>query len=137
MTRVGRNDNPSFEKAAMNNVLRLAIVDPNDTSRDAVKTMLLGMDMVWLEAECSRYEFFSDVIAQTHPDIALVAIDANVDRGLELVGRLTAESPECNIFVVGSATDGNVILRTMRAGAKEFLARPLKIEDLFEALNRL
>jgi pilus assembly protein CpaE len=121
----------------MNNVLRLAIVDPNDASRDAVKTMLLGMDMVWLEAECSRYEFFSDVIAQTHPDIALVAIDSNVDRGLDLVTRLNAESPECSIFVVGGTSDGNVILRAMRAGAKEFLTRPLKIEDLLEALHRL
>jgi pilus assembly protein CpaE len=133
----GRNGIPSHEKAAMNNVLRLAIVDPNDASRDSVKTMLLGMDMVWLEAECSRYEFFSDVIAQTHPDIALIAIDANVDRALELVGRLAGESPECNIFVIGSATDGNVVLRAMRAGAKEFLTRPLRIEDLIEALNRL
>ena len=94
----------------MNNVLRLAIVDPNDASRDAVKTMLLGMDMVWLEAECSRYEFFSDVIAQTHPDIALVAIDSNVDRGLDLVTRLNAESPECSIFVVGG-DDGLALAR--------------------------
>ncbi len=121
----------------MNNVLRLAIVDPNDASRDSVKTMLLGMDMVWLEAECSRYEFFGDVIAQTHPDIALIAIDANVDRALDLVTRLNTDSPECNIFVVSSATDGNIVLRAMRAGAKEFLARPLRIEDLIEALNRL
>ena len=41
----------------MSNVLRLAIVDPNDSTRDALKAMLLGMEMIWLEAECSRYEF--------------------------------------------------------------------------------
>ena len=63
----------------MSNVLRLAIVDPDDTQREALKSMLLGMDMIWLEAECSRYEFFSDVVAQTDPDIGLVAIDADVD----------------------------------------------------------
>jgi pilus assembly protein CpaE len=122
---------------SMNNVLRLAIVDPNDASRDAVKTMLLGMDMIWLEAECSRYEFFSDVVAQTHPEIALVAIDSNHERGLELVARLNSESPDCNIFVVSNSNDGSVILRAMRAGAKEFLTQPLRIEDLLEALNRL
>ena len=60
----------------MSNVLRLAIVDPSDTSRDALKATLLGMDLVWLEAECSRYEFFADVVAQTHPDIGIVALDA-------------------------------------------------------------
>ena len=60
----------------MSNVLRLAIVDPNDSTRDALKNLLLGMDMVWLEAECSRYEFFADVVGQTNPDIGLVVMDA-------------------------------------------------------------
>ena len=31
----------------MSNVLRLAIVDPNDGSRESLKSMLLGMDTVW------------------------------------------------------------------------------------------
>ena len=43
----------------MSNVLRLAIVDPNDSQRESLKSMLLGMEMIWLEAECSRYEFFA------------------------------------------------------------------------------
>ena len=72
----------------MTNVLRLAIVDPNDTARESLKSMLLGMDMVWLEAECSRYEFFADVVAQTHPDIGVVALDDDPDKGPE-AGRAT------------------------------------------------
>ena len=46
----------------MNNVLRIAIVDPDDVSRESLKNLILGMNTIWLEAECSRYEFFSDVI---------------------------------------------------------------------------
>ena len=61
----------------MKNVVRLAIVDPNDASRSMLKNLLLGIDMVWLEAECSRYEFFIDVASQTQPDIALVSLDAD------------------------------------------------------------
>src|SRR5664279_2515651 len=76
----------------MTNVLRLAIVDPNDSARDALKKMLLGLDMVWLEAECSRYEFFADVVAQTNPDIGMIAIDADPQKALDLVARLAAAS---------------------------------------------
>ena len=54
----------------MSNVLRLAIVDPDDSKRELLKNMLLGMDMIWLEAECSRYEFFADVVAQPIPTSA-------------------------------------------------------------------
>ena len=121
----------------MNNVLRLAIVDPSDSSRNALKTMLLGMDMVWLEAECSRYEFFSDVVGQTKPDIGVVALDHAPEKALELVAKLNEASPECNVLVVSSSTDGSLILRAMRAGAKEFLPQPVRIEDLLGALSRL
>jgi len=122
---------------AMSNVLRLALVDPHDNSREALKTMLLGMDIVWLEAECSRYEFFSDVVAQTHPDIGLVAIDANPEKGLDLVASLSESSPECAVLVASSSTDGSLILQAMRAGAKEFLTLPVRIEDLLSALGRI
>ena len=49
----------------MKSVIRLAIVDPNDGSRNTLKNLLRGIDIVWLEAECSSYEFFSDVVMQT------------------------------------------------------------------------
>lgn len=121
----------------MKNVLRLAIVDPNDVNRDVLKTMLLGLNMIWLEAECSRYEFFADVVAQTHPDISLVALDEDQDKAIKLVGRIRETTPQCHIFVVSSSSDGNLILRTMRAGAVEFLTQPLEIEELLQALERV
>jgi pilus assembly protein CpaE len=121
----------------MSNVLRLAIVDPNDSTRESLKAMLLGMDMIWLEAECSRYEFFADVVAQTSPEIGLVAIDKDPAKGLELVARLVQASPECAVLVVSSSNDGQLILQAMRAGAKEFLTQPVRIEDLLGALGRI
>jgi pilus assembly protein CpaE len=121
----------------MPNVLRIAVVDPKDASRDALKSMLLGLDTVWLEAECSRYEFFADVVGQTNPDVGFVALDSNPDKALDLVASLAKTSPNCAILVTSSSTDGNLILRTMRAGAKEFLTQPLKPEDLTGALQRV
>jgi len=121
----------------MTNVLRLAIVDPDDSKRESLKSMLLGMDMLWLEAECSRYEFFSDVVAQTNPDIGLVALDTDADRALELVTRLSDSSPNCAVLVTSSSHDGHLILRAMRAGAKEFLTQPIRIDDLLAALGRI
>ena len=120
----------------MSNVLRLAIVDPDDSKREMLKNMLLGMDMIWLEAECSRYEFFADVV-QTNPDIGLIALDSDSTKALGLVARLNEASPNCAVLVVSSSNDGQLILRAMRAGAKEFLTQPVRIEDLLGALGRI
>jgi pilus assembly protein CpaE len=121
----------------MGHVLRIAICDPKDASRDALKSSLLGLDHVWLEAECSRYEFFPDVVGQTHPDIAFIALDSNPDKALDLVAELSKTAHDCATLVTSASTDGNLILRTMRAGAKEFLTTPLKSEDVAAALQRV
>lgn len=121
----------------MADVLRVAIADPADSSRESLKAMLLGLDRVWLEAECSRYEFFADVVAQTKPDIGLVSLDHDADKAIALVKKLAEKAPDVSVAAVSSSSDGSLILRAMRAGAKEFLTAPLSVEDLVAALERI
>ena len=121
----------------MKSVLRLATVDPDERSRNSLKTMLLGVDTVWLEAECSRYEFFMDVVRQTQPDIALVNIDSNHARAIQLVGEVSRSVTNCAVLVVSSSTEGSLILQAMRNGAREFLNMPLLLDDFIAALDRI
>jgi pilus assembly protein CpaE len=121
----------------MANVLRIAVVDPKDSSRDALKSMLLGLDTAWLEAECSRYEFFGDVVGQTNPDVGFIALDSDPEKALDLIESLAKSAPKCDLLVTSTSNDGNLILRSMRAGAKEFLTQPLQTEDLAAALQRV
>ena len=121
----------------MKSVLRLATVDPDERSRNSLKTMLLGVDTVWLEAECSRYEFFMDVVRQTQPDIALVNIDTNHARAIQLVGEVSRAVTNCAVLVVSSSTEGSLILQAMRNGAREFLNMPLLLDDFIAALDRI
>jgi len=121
----------------MQRVVRLSIVDPRDSSRTIMKNQLLGLEMMWLEAECSRYDSFYDVISQTQPDIGLVALDSDPEKALALVAKISQEYPACDLLVVSSSTEGSLILQAIRSGAKEFLNYPLKIEDFLAALDRI
>ncbi len=121
----------------MKDVQRIAIVDPSDSTRETLRNLLLGLETVWLEAECSRYEFFGDVIQQSKPDVALVALDADPTRGLQLIAQLSGDMPYMPILAVSSRTDGQFILQTLRSGAKEFLTQPLVLEELLTATQRI
>lgn len=121
----------------MSNVLRLALVDPNDSSRNAAKSILLGMETVWLEADCSRYEFFPDIISQTAPDVGVVALDSDLEKAIGLIQRLAHEAPDTAILAASESSDGHLILRAIRAGAREFLTLPLGHDDLGAALDRV
>ena len=121
----------------MKSVLRLATVDPDERTRNSLKSMLLGIDTVWLEAECARYEFFMDVAQQTQPDIALINVDANHAKGVQLVGEVSRALPNCSVLVVSASQEGSLILQVMRNGAREFLNMPLQLDDFIAALDRI
>lgn len=121
----------------MKSVLRLATVDPDERTRNSLKSMLLGIDTVWLEAECARYEFFMDVAQQTQPDIALINVDANHAKGVQLVGEVSKALPNCSVLVVSASQEGSLILQVMRNGAREFLNMPLQLDDFIAALDRI
>lgn len=121
----------------MKSVLRLATVDPDEQTRNALKSMLLGIDTVWLDAECSRYEFFLDVVAQTRPDIALINVDTNPARAVQLIGEVTRAQPTCAVLVISRSQEGGLILQVMRNGAREFLNLPLQLDDFIAALARI
>ncbi len=121
----------------MRDVQRIAIVDPADATREPLRNMLLGVESVWLEAECSRYEFFLDVIRQSQPDVAVVALDSDHAKALQLIAQLGQECPDMPILAVSGRGDGQSILQALRSGAKEFLTSPVVLEELLTALQRL
>lgn len=121
----------------MKNVLRLVTVDPDERSRNALKSMLLGVETVWLEAECSRYESFMDIARQTLPGIVLINLDSNPTRALQLVGEVARSQISCAVLVVSSSQEGSLILQAMRNGAREYLNLPIQLEDFVSALDRI
>ncbi len=121
----------------MKDVQRVAIVDPSDSTREPLRNLLLGVESVWLEAECSRYEFFIDVARQSNPDIVVVALDADHTKALQLITQLGMECPGLPILAVSARGDGQSILAALRAGAKEFLTQPVVLEELLTCLQRL
>src|SRR5262245_1760226 len=121
----------------MKDVQRVAIVDPSDSTRDPLRNLLLGVETVWLEAECSRYEFFIDVARQSAPDLVVVALDHDHAKAMQLISHLCVEFPNMPILAVSGKGDGQSILQALRSGAKEFLTQPVVLEELLLALQRL
>jgi pilus assembly protein CpaE len=115
-------------------MLRIAIVDPSDFSRDPLRSLLLGVDFVWLEAECARFEFFTEVITQSMPDLAVVVLDADRNRALQLITNLAATFPHMPILAIGS--DHQALLQSLQRGAKYFLTQPVVLEELLTTLRR-
>ncbi len=77
------------------------------------------------------------MLEQTNPDVGVVALDSNPDQAIELIERLTTEIPGTAILAASRDTDRQLILKTIRAGAREFLTLPISDDDLSGALERV
>jgi pilus assembly protein CpaE len=121
----------------MSNILRFVLADPAEASRQNLKSLLLSMDEVWLEADCSYYDFFPDIVTQAQPDVAVLVLDSDPAKAISLIERLSQEQPECALLVASASSDGHLILRALRAGAREFLTLPVSHEELQDVLQRV
>lgn len=118
-------------------MLRIAIVDPSDVTREPLLHLLHGVDSVWIEAESKRYEAFLDIVQQYDPEAVIVSLDADQTKSLALISQLTAEYANLPILAISGRGDGQTILHALRAGAREFLTQPVVLEELLKALRRL
>lgn len=113
---------------------RVAIVDPTESTRESLRTLLLGVDFVWLEAECARYEYFFEVIQASMPDLVIVTLDADKNKALQMIGQLSIEHPKLPILTISH--DHQALLQSLQKGAKYFLTHPVGLEDMLAALRR-
>ena len=113
---------------------RIAIVDPVEASRESLRTMLLGVEFVWLEAECARYEYFFDVIQNSLPELVVVSLDADRPKALNLISQLASQYPKMPILTISD--DSATLLQSLQRGARYFVSPPINLDELISTLRR-
>jgi pilus assembly protein CpaE len=70
------------------------------------------------------------------PDLAIVDARGDMSSAMSSLERLRASLPGAGIFVVAPASEPDVILQAMRAGANEFFAWPPPEDTFYAAIRR-
>ncbi len=121
----------------MMDAVRVVLIDPLDESRETLQRLLGGLNAVWLAEVCKSYAGGEKAVAEQGPDIALVNLDADPAAGLACVAALARRHAAAAILPASADPAGDLILRTMRAGAREFLALPANPAELLDAIGNL
>lgn len=74
------------------------------------------------------------VAKESPPDIFLVAVEEPVARALQTVESLIDAVPEAPVIVYSSLADAASVRRAMVAGARDYIIKPLKPEELTRAI---
>ena len=76
-------------------------------------------------------------VAHLKPSAAIINLGCNSDQAIKLINRLTSECPETAIISVAKETSADLILQSLRAGAREFLRLPIDAGELATVLDRI
>ena len=68
--------------------------------------------------------------------LILVDISNYQEQGLNFVAKITAENPDCNIITLSDKPNVDLVIRTMRVGASDFVTMPLIKTDFFNVLEK-
>ena len=121
----------------MKDSIQVVLVDPIDESRDAIQRLFASVSNVWLAQACDRYEGMAKRIAELSPDLVVVNIDEDPTQAVNLIQTLAQNSPHVAVLPASRVRDSSIILKVIRAGAREFLSLPAAPEELSAALGRL
>jgi pilus assembly protein CpaE len=121
----------------MKDAIQAVIVDPIEETREALGRLLSGLPGVWVSESCTSYVGAVRRICELGPQLAVVNIDENPDQAIGLIQAIVQNNPRVAVLPASAVRDSSLILRVIRAGAREFLTLPTEPDDLLATVSRM
>jgi pilus assembly protein CpaE len=117
--------------------LSLLVIGPQEERRRNIAKALAG-PQANITREMSRYPHLDELseILEGDYDVAVIDLDPNPELALDVVENLYSRNPQMTVIAYSAHADPDVLVRCMRAGAREFLTEPLLSGTVGEALVR-
>ncbi|MGA7107474.1 MAG: AAA family ATPase [Terracidiphilus sp.] len=117
--------------------LSIALIGPNENRRRIVANALAGSGGSTVKEFPAYPSKSNDVprMMEQNFDVFIIDLDGDQRYALELVEEIAA-NPAVTVMVFSMNNDPNLLMSCMRAGAREFLAQPVAMGPLNEALTR-
>lgn len=118
------------------NVLTIALIGPDQQRRNGIAITLAGLQ-AGLTREFSTYPELDEVprLLEDGYDVVMVDLDSNPEYALDLIEAICGVGSP-TVMVYSGQADPELLVRCMRAGAREFLTQPFAANTIAEAMVR-
>ena len=119
----------------MNRSVSFVIIDQSSESIHALETVLQSINSVSIEGEANDFATGYELIKDKKPSIVVLNVSQNEESALKVAEKISAIFPETTLFITSSHSNPDLIIRSMRAGAREFLKQPYNKEEIANAIK--
>jgi len=125
------------EPAATAGAATIVLMVPDAARRASFARMLAGSHLAVVR-ECTTYpesRYLEELMA-LDCDVFIVDLDANVEQALGLIENICGRDAAATVMATSHSSDSGLLIRSMRAGAREFLPDPILANTISEAIAR-
>ncbi len=120
----------------MTNPLTFVVLSTGLDNFKAIRTALAADGRARLLAGGNDTDQLYEEIQRLKPNSAIITLGANAEQVLVFIKRLAVEFPSTALITAGQDTSPDLILRSLRAGARDFLRLPISADELKTVLDR-
>jgi pilus assembly protein CpaE len=102
-----------------------------------IRTALSADSRVKLLAGGNDAEQLHEEIVRLKPSAAIITLGANPDQAIKMIQGLAMESPKTALIAAANNAAPELLLQSLRAGAREFLQLPISQDELKTVLDRV
>ncbi len=121
----------------MQNKVSTIILTDNEQTRNVIELYLKEFEHFELLDKFPEYMEIFDTLSSLDKSVLIVDVSDNADAKLEFISDVTQNIHNCKVLVLSDNPSVDLIVRVMRAGAKEFLALPLIKTEFIDVLTKL
>lgn len=118
--------------------ISVVIIDSDiDSINNIVKYIKNLGDSVTIEGTATTFESGYELVHKKRPMVVIMEVGEDIIAGLERIEQTLNRFPQVSIFATSADQSSDTILKVMRAGATEYLLRPVAQADLSYALQKI
>ena len=115
--------------------IQILLVDDHQVVRDGLHHMLELEEGISVAGEAADAESALSLAELLSPDIILMDIKMTGVDGIELTRQVKQKNPSCNVIML--TLYDQYLTQAMKAGAKGYLLKDIKHEELIEAIRKV
>jgi pilus assembly protein CpaE len=120
----------------MTNPLTFVVLGTGLDNFKAIRNALAADSRARLLAGGNDADQVYEEIVRLKPNSAIITLGANAEQALAFMKRLAIECPSTALLSAGQDSSPDLILRSLRAGARDFLRLPISADELKTVLDR-
>ena len=113
------------------------IIDSEETSRELIASYLETVDDINIIQQFKDILSAQDYIIENRPPLVIVDITKKTNISLDIISKLTTLVKNIKIIVLSYDTESDIVIKALRAGAREFLVKPLIEKDFIAAVQKM